>query len=153
MVMLELLEEIEELDNSFGLLVGLHRLDTSLGDESFTFSVIRGLFVEDPWFFWWSSSISRFLFPLDMIVLDVDEDEEIEEDSFDSSPLGRSSSSFNVNFFFKWVFHTFLISLSVLPGKWDAIFDHLRVHNLWLEIEITNMCLYSNEFGRVFIFI
>jgi hypothetical protein len=41
----------------------------------------------------------------------------------------------HASFFFKWVFHTFLISLSVLPGKWDAIFDHLQDYNLLLQIQ------------------
>jgi len=70
-----------------------------------------------------------------MIVLDEEEDEEVEEDPFDSSPSECSPSSLHASFFFKWVFHTFLISLSVLPGKWDAIFDHLQDYNLLLQIQ------------------
>lgn len=59
-----------------------------------------------------------------MIVVDEQEDEEIEEDSFDSFPL--ESEILNTNLFLKRVFQTFLISLSVLPGRWDAILDHLK---------------------------
>lgn len=36
-------------------------------------------------------------------------------------------SPFCTSLFFKWVCHTFLISLSVLPGNLDAIADHLKM--------------------------
>lgn len=63
-----------------------------------------------------------------MIVLEEEEEdcEEEEGDAFDLSLLESAWSLLNANFFFKWVFQTFLISLSVLPGKWDAILDHLK---------------------------
>uniref|UniRef100_A0A2P2NNI6 Uncharacterized protein n=1 Tax=Rhizophora mucronata TaxID=61149 RepID=A0A2P2NNI6_RHIMU len=35
-----------------------------------------------------------------------------------------------LSFFLMCVFQWFLISLSVLPGRWDAILDHLSIINV-----------------------
>lgn len=48
------------------------------------------------------------------------------------SVLGRwvtGSNPICKSFFLKCVFHRFLISLSVLPGRWDAIAAHLIINN------------------------
>lgn len=66
-----------------------------------------------------------------------------------SNPLGAEEGSWvwgsmpiESRRFFRWVFHKFLISLSVLPGSCDAIAAHLDWRSswlLWIGIEITIM--------------
>lgn len=41
-------------------------------------------------------------------------------------PLELGAAKFFLSLFFKWVCHTFFISLSVLPGSFAAIADHLQ---------------------------
>lgn len=50
----------------------------------------------------------------------------MEEDEEEGEKEEMTEDCFPTNLFFKCVFQTFFISLSVLPGKCDAICDHLQ---------------------------